>query len=341
MRPRLERLLGASILIVALFLFPFSPVAAQPEILGVDSIGMTVSDMDRSVDFFSQVLTFKTVSETEFRSEQYDRLVGIFGTRVRVVKMKLGQEMIELTEYLTPQGRPIPLESRSNDLWFQHIAIVVRDMDAAYKQLRRFNVKYISTEPQRIPEWNKAAAGVRAFYFRDPDNHPLELIYFPPGKGDPRWQAETGNIFLGIDHTAIAVSDTERSLQYYRDVLGFKVVGESLNYGNEQENLNHVFGSRVRITGLRAPEGPGIEFLEYLTPGGGRPYPPDAAANDILHCQVTLIVQDLARFPERLASQGGRFVSSSVSDTSTLGLGGNSAILVRDPDAHALRLMEP
>jgi hypothetical protein len=111
MRPRLEKLLGTSILIAALFLFPFSPAAAQPKVLGVASIGMTVSEMDRSVEFFSQVLTFKKVSETEFHSEQYDRLVGIFGIRVRVVKMKLGQEMIELAEYLTPQGRPIPLES--------------------------------------------------------------------------------------------------------------------------------------------------------------------------------------------------------------------------------------
>ena len=71
-----------------------------------------------------------------------------------------------MTEYLTPRGRPIPVDSRSNDQWFQHIAIVVSDMDKAYQQLRAHKVQHTSTGPQRIPDWNKAAAGIKAFYFR-------------------------------------------------------------------------------------------------------------------------------------------------------------------------------
>ncbi|HKZ16574.1 MAG TPA: VOC family protein, partial [Geobacteraceae bacterium] len=133
-----------------LFLFVVSAFA-EPKLLGVGAIGMTVSDVDRSVEFFSKVLDFRKVSDTEFHDERFDRLTGIFGARVRIVKLKLGDEMIELTEYLTPQGRPIPHDSQSNDLWFQHIAIVVRDMDAAYARLRQHRVKPISVEPQRLP----------------------------------------------------------------------------------------------------------------------------------------------------------------------------------------------
>ena len=337
----LRRSPGKFFLLAALVLFFVSPADAQPKVLGVGPIGLTVSDMDRSAEFFSQALAFEKVSDVEFHSEQFDKLAGVFGARVRVVTMKLGKETIELTGYLTPHGRPIPPDSRSNDLWFEHIAIVVRDMDAAYKGLLRHNVKPISTEPQRIPDWNKAAAGVRAFYFYDPDNHPLELIYFPPGKGDPRWQAKTESLFLGIDHSAIAVSDTEKSLRFYRDLLGFRVAGESLNYGTEQENLNHVFGSRVRITGLRAPEGPGIELLEYIVPGGGRPYPEDAGSNDLLSWQVTIRVRGIAGFFEELLSKRVRPISPVVVDIGSLGLGEKSAALVRDPDSHCLRLMEP
>jgi catechol 2,3-dioxygenase-like lactoylglutathione lyase family enzyme len=72
------------------------------------------------------------------------------------------------------------------------------------------------------------------------------------------------------------VADTERSLSCYRHTLGLRVVGGSENYGPEQERLNNVFGARLRITTLRAAAGPGIEFLEYLTPRDGRPAPPDA-----------------------------------------------------------------
>src|SRR6185312_9204229 len=83
-------------------------------------------------------------------------------------------------------------------------------------------------------------------------------------------------LFLGIDHTAIVVSDTDKSLAFYRDLLGLRVAGESENYGIEQEHLNQVFGARLNITALRAEQGPGIEFLEYITPAGGRPLPANA-----------------------------------------------------------------
>src|SRR5262245_60042289 len=64
---------------------------------GVDAIGITVSDMDRAVDFYSRVLTFEKVSDTEVTGEDYERLEGVFGVKMRVVRMKLGGESIELT----------------------------------------------------------------------------------------------------------------------------------------------------------------------------------------------------------------------------------------------------
>lgn len=324
-----------------LVLFSALSAHAEPKVIGVGAVGMTVSGMDRSVAFYAGVLDFRKVSDIEFHNERFDRLTGVFGARVRIVRMMLGDETLELTEYLTPPGRPVPPDSRSNDRWFQHVAIVVRDMDAAYARLRTHNVKPISVEPQRIPDWNKAAAGIRAFYFRDPDNHPLELIYFPSGKGDPRWQRKGDLLFLGIDHTAIAVGDTEKSLAFYRDLLGFRVAGESLNYGIEQEYLNHVFGSKVRITGLRAPKGPGIEFLEYLVPRDGRPFPTDTQPNDIFNWQVTLWVEDAVGLYTRLTANRAGPVSPEIVDIAPLGLGGKGAALLRDPDLHALQLLEP
>jgi catechol 2,3-dioxygenase-like lactoylglutathione lyase family enzyme len=326
--------------ILAVFLWVATSVSAEPRVAGVGAIGMTVSDMDRSVAFYSETLTFEKISDVEFHKEAFDRLTGIFGTRVRIVTMRLGDERLELTEYLAPRGRPIPPDSRSDDRWFQHIAIVVRDMDAAYGRLRRLGVSQISTGPQRIPDWNEAAAGIRAFYFRDPDGHPLELIFFPPGKGDPRWQRNPDSLFLGIDHTAIAVRDTDASLAFYRDTLGLTVAGESMNYGIEQEHLNHVFGSRVRITGLRAPAGPGIEFLEYVTPRGGRPYPQDARPNDLLHWHVTLFVEDHDGMVERMERNRVTLISAFPASLEGTGLDGKRGMLIRDPDSHALLLVE-
>ena len=306
----------------------------------VDTIGMTVSDMDRSIDFYTNVLPFEKVSDVEVWGSEYEQLQGIFGIRMRVVRLKLGDQFIELTEYLTPKGRPVPIESRSNDKWFQHIAIVVNDMDNAYEHLRKHKVQHASTAPQRLPDWNKAAAGIKAFYFKDPDGHNLEIIFFPPGKGDPKWQVPPGKLFMGIDHTAIVVSDTAQSLKFYRDIMGTKVKGDSENYGTEQEHLNNVFGAHLQITGLRSPMGPGIEFLEYISPGDGRPIPVDERANDIMHWETTLVVDDLDDAVKQIREGDYKFVSSGVVEVPENKLGFRKGVLVRDPDGHVIRIVE-
>lgn len=199
-----------------------------------------------------------------------------------------------------------------NDRWFQHIAIVVSDMDKAYQHLRKYKVQHSSTTPQRISDSNSAAAGIRAFYFKDLDGHNLEIIHFPPGKGNPKWQQSTNQLFLGIDHTAIVVANTEASLKFYRDLLGLKVAGESMNDGTEQEHLNNVQGARLHITGLKALAGPRIEFLEYLAPKDGRSLPGNARTNDLLHWQTTLVVKDIAAIAQRLRLNQSTLISPKI-----------------------------
>ena len=312
----------------------------QTLITEVAAVGMTVSDIDRAVDFYSKVLSFEKVSDVEVWGSEYEHLQGVFGLRTRVVRLRLGEEFIELTEYLAPKGRPIPVDSRSNDRWFQHIAIIVSDMDRAYQWLRRHKVEHASSGPQRLPDWNTNAAGILAFYFKDPDGHHLEILQFPPDKGDPKWRGARDRLFLGIDHTAIVVADTDASLTFYRDLLGLKVAGESENYGTEQEHLNNVFGARLRITGLRAASGPGIEFLEYLAPRGGRPIPADHRANDLAHWQTTLVTRDASAAAERGLAAKHAFVSPGVVPLRERTLGFTKGFLIRDPDGHVMQVVE-
>ncbi|HZC35954.1 MAG TPA: VOC family protein [Chthoniobacterales bacterium] len=313
--------------------------AVSAEVSSVGAVGMTVSDMDRAVAFYS-ALTFQNVSDVEVFGGDYEQLFGVFGARMRIVRMQLGNEFIELTEYLTPRGRPIPIDSRSNDLWFQHIAIVVSDMSKAFEKLRALKAQFVSTGPQRLPDWNNAAAGIEAFYFRDPDQHNLEVIYFPPGKGDPRWQGKNDKLFLGLDHTAIAVSNTEASLHFYHDLLGFRKAGESENYGTEQEHLNLVFRAHLRITGMRTESGPGIEFLEYLAPRDGRPCPPDCKPNDILHWNTTLVTSDVDGLVLKLRSEHIRFVSSKVVVVTKGENSFSKGVVIADPDGHGVLLTQ-
>jgi catechol 2,3-dioxygenase-like lactoylglutathione lyase family enzyme len=313
---------------------------AAVSVAGVDTVGMTVANMDRSLSFYTGALPFQKEYDVELAGRPWEQLEGVFGARLRVVGLRLGDERLELTEYLTPKGRPVPADSRGNDRWFQHVAIIVRNMDRAFAQLRERGIVYASTEPQRLPDWNPGAGGIKAFYFRDPDGHFLEILEFPPGKGDAKWQQPRAGdeLFLGLDHTAIVVGDTDASLAFYRDTLGLRVVGEGENYGVEQEHLNNVFGVRLRITTLRASHGTGVELLEYRAPRDGRPTPADLKANDLAHWQITMQGTGLRQLlvPNRLFA----LVSPDVTTIDRTPLGFSRGLLVRDPDGHGVRVVE-
>jgi catechol 2,3-dioxygenase-like lactoylglutathione lyase family enzyme len=211
-------------------------------------------------------------------------------------------------------------------------------------------VEHASTGPQTLPEWNQNAGGIKAFYFKDPDQHALEILWFPPDKGDAKWHRVTQNtkrdieqphgLFLGIDHTAIVVSDTEASLRFYRDALGLRQVGESENYGIEQEHLNNVFGARLRITALRAGSGPGVEFLDYVAPRDGRPYPTDSKASDLFQWQTNFISADVRDAEGRLRANRFSFISPGVVALADGRTGFHQGLSVRDPDGHALRIVQ-
>ena len=316
------------------------PAAAQL-ITAVDAVAITVEDLDRALPFYTEVLPFTVEEERELTGIEVSRLFGVFGTRARVARLTLGSEAIELVDFVAPtDGRPIPPDSRSNDLWFQHVAIIVSDMDAAYEHLRTHDVVHASQGPQVLPDWNPNAGGIAAFYFKDPDGNVLEILEFPPDKGDPRWQDDSA-LFLGIDHTAIVVSDTEASLALYRDLLGLTVAGGAENYGIEQERLNNVFGARLRITALVAEEGPGIEFLEYLAPSTGRPAPPDTQTNDLWHWHIILETADAEAVFTETRGPEAAFVSPGTIDVPDEMTGFDAGLMLRDRDGHGLLVVQP
>ena len=310
-------------------------VDSADRVTAVDSIGMTVSDMDRSVEFYTRVLEFQRESDREVLGEDYEQLFGLFGLRLRLVRLRLGEEHLELMQFLAPRGRPIPADMRADDHAFQHIAIIVSDMKAAYAWLRSSKVEHASTGPQRLPDWNPNAGGIEAFYFRDPDGHYLEILAFPTDKGAAKWHGHDGRLFLGIDHTAIVVTDTDSSLRFYRDLLGLHVAGTSENYGTEQEHLNNVFGAHLRITSLRAAQGPGIEFLEYLAPRTGRPAPTDTAADDLWYWQINLRASEPDGAARELRAAHAQFLSPDTTAAHDGALGFHTGVIVRDPDGHA------
>jgi catechol 2,3-dioxygenase-like lactoylglutathione lyase family enzyme len=230
-------------------------------------VSRVVEDLRRAERFYGEALDFRTITRgpLDAATRQALRLARI---EAEQLVMRLGEDEIALVQFFPPGARA-PRNGRSNDRSFQHLAIVVRDMAAADAQLNsRAGWTPISAAgPERLPA---ASGGVRAFKFRDPDRHPLELIWFPRGQGRALWRrrARRQRLFLGIDHTALAVTATRVSLRFYA-ALGLGVAYRSRNRGAAQSRLDHVPRARVAVVGLRAasPRGPGIELLAYDPPG--------------------------------------------------------------------------
>jgi len=312
---------------------------ASAKILALETVAIPVSDLDRSVAFYTGILDFTEDATAELSGAEYEKAFGVFGVRARVARLKLGDESIELTQFLAPEGRPYPADARSNDRSFQHVAIIVSDMARAYARLREHNVRHASSGPQRLPDWNSNAGGIEAFYFKDPDGHPLEILHFPEGKGSAKWH-RADRLFLGIDHTAIVVGSTDASAAFYGAALGMTKAGESENYGTEQEHLNNVFGARLRITAMRAPRGPGVEFLEYLAPTGGKDAAVGRQSNDLASVTTVLVSDDAAGDAAELRRAGYEWVSPGAIELHDRGSGVSKIATVEDPDGHFVRLVQ-
>ncbi len=322
---------------ICLVLLAFSAIHAQvnaQHITEVNKICITVSSLQDALQFYTKVLPFELEGTEEFFGAEYESLLGKFGIRYKVAHLSLGNEKVDLIDYLTPGGRSYPETQKSNDLSFQHIAIVVSDMDKAFALLSQNNVEYVSTAPQTIPASNAAAAGIRAFYFHDNDRHTLELIYFPKGKGNPKWQQTSGQLFLGIDHTAIGISDTDTAAIFWNSLLDLKKRGESHNMGTEQAHLNNVAGAELHITGNAADKGPGVEFLQYLIPGVGMATPLDTQCDDLWNWITVMYCDNVVQLHHTLAQNINYATGTLVS------IHEKNQFVTRDYDGHAIWIIQ-
>lgn len=286
---------GRSVLLglVVLLAVPSSVLASPGDSSAVAGFQFNVKNLSAAVGFYQNVLGFSLLRQDESHAE-----------------LALGDERLTLKTASNTCLHPLPRDGRSNDRWFQHLAIVVSDMRAAAQRLRIASVPRISDGPQTLPSWNRNAAGIEAVYFRDPEGRPLELIAYPPGKGDARWQRKT-SLFLGIDHSAIAVSSTAKTKGFLERSFGLRERGHSFNFGEEQERLSGVPGATVRITSFGGASGPGIELLEYVRPKG-RPMPAKVCEDDLLLPRIVLSGEGRAR--ERRDRDGHRYLFLRTAD---------------------------
>lgn len=224
--------------------------------------GRTVLDLSVTEAFYRDGLDFVRIAPPEPVPAAEAEAMGLADRRATQLRMRLGAQNVTFLA-VDPPGAPYPAGPAATDPFFQHLAIPVRDMNAAAAQLARLAPTPISRGgPQHLPA---STGGVTAYKFRDPDGHPLELIAFPGGPPAARWRNAPG-LFLGIDHSAITVTDLDATLALLTVPLGLTVAERGLNRGPEQARLDGIDDPQVDVIALEAPEpAPHVELLHYRT----------------------------------------------------------------------------
>ncbi|MCJ2122231.1 VOC family protein [Methylobacterium sp. J-077] len=281
----------------------------------------TVADIAVTEAFYRDGLNFERVAPPEPVPDAEVEAMGIAGRQAMQLRLRLGGQIVTVLS-VDPPGAPYPPDPAATDPFFQHLAIPVRDMEAAMARLARLGPTPISRGgAQVLPA---SSGGVTAFKFRDPDGHPLELIAFPDGPPAERWRDAPG-LFLGIDHSAITVTDLGAALAFLTGPLGLTVAQTGLNQGPEQARLDGLDDPDVDVLALEPPApAPHVELLHYRRPSGRKALLSPVGPADRTATRFVFAVDDLAGLLHALRAAG--FAPRTSDD--------GSAVYCAGPDGH-------
>jgi len=142
---------------------------------------------------------------------------------------------------------------------------------------------------------------------------------------------------ISADHTGITVSSLERSLAFWRDVLGFELSHTAHQKGELAKEITGVEGAEIKLAVLKTPGGHKIELLEYFGPADRK------RANlrpcDVASVHVALLVDDLEAVLHKIAASGWKAAGKAQRLQSGPNAG-KRVVYVRDPDGTTIELMQ-
>ena len=131
-------------------------------------VALSVSDMDRSLAFYRDLLGMKVLMELDVSDERIGNVIGVPGAKCRIVHLTLGDAMLELFQYSEPVGRNAARSLRQYDHGLSHIGFEVNDFHRHVEELKERNVEFLGEPVEFRP-------GVWVVYFRGPDGEVCEF----------------------------------------------------------------------------------------------------------------------------------------------------------------------
>jgi len=143
-------------------------------------------------------------------------------------------------------------------------------------------------------------------------------------------------MILTTNHTSFTVSDVERALAFYRDLLGFKLLSLAERPRGFAEIATGIPGAHLKVAYLEAPGGHRLELIQYLHPPGVKL---DARTNNVGSAHLAFNVDDLRQMYKELKAKGVRFKGEPIEVPAGPNKG-NLMVYMLDPDDFTLELIQ-
>jgi catechol 2,3-dioxygenase-like lactoylglutathione lyase family enzyme len=135
----------------------------------LEHVGLSVSDLERSIDFYTKNFNFKLERILEPSPDlPVGKIVGLPGCKVRIAHLSSPGAMLELFQYVEPEGKPIPSDATQADKGYIHMGFKTSELHDEYKKLSEMGVEFISEPVEIRPD-------VWVVYFYGPDGEVCEL----------------------------------------------------------------------------------------------------------------------------------------------------------------------
>lgn len=227
-------------------------------ILGLSHIGLTVSDLDSSLDYYQKNLGFTVLSDAERKGEWVEKITGITGFHTRTVYLSLSPyHHFEVFGFFHPQAIPPERKSRFR----------VGIMGCVLTTDRLENL-LIRDDPEEARRWapllgrkEEAFSGCRVIHLKDPDGLTLRVVE----EKIERIEAQSAQVDLR--YPVFLVENMEASLSFYGDLLGLHVDGQGKNSPREVEGKGEIPGRAVRWAVLRSKTGFCLKLISSADSG--------------------------------------------------------------------------
>jgi catechol 2,3-dioxygenase-like lactoylglutathione lyase family enzyme len=325
--------LRSATLAVALLILAGSHLTAQnastADVLGVGNFSHIVRDMDRAVAFYRDVLGLEVTANVPFSPNPLImRLGNTPGAQSRMMQLRvpgadIGVELIEYKDIERKAQKP-----RFVDPGAANIALRVRDLAPILGKLRGSGASVIT-----LGEVPATVNNAKYVFLQDPDGFVVELAQTPP-PADSKVPA-TSNVFGAAFE--LTVNDSERSVKFYKDMLGIDMpLGASFNDNQQMARTAGAPGASFRQSRATIPGSSTVfTLIEFKnidrTPLTGRVQDPGTAILQVRVRDVDALVKKMKAAGVAIVTTGGEAVEIRP---------GLKIVIVRDPNNLMLELMQ-